>query len=78
MRKIHVIPHLRPSSIPGPRKEAALVRFALSNDDLKTSLMPRLSAQGRGKREGWRDLHPITIQTGSNHHPKYMPVTALI
>lgn len=29
--------------MPGPRKEEALVLLALSNEDLKTSLMPRLS-----------------------------------
>lgn len=38
----------RPSSIPGPRKEDKLVRFALSNDDLKTNLMPKLSAKWVG------------------------------
>jgi hypothetical protein len=32
-----------PSSRPGPRKAPALVRFALSNDALKTSCKPRLS-----------------------------------
>lgn len=29
--------------MPGPRKEDMLVRLALSNEDLKTSLMPKLS-----------------------------------
>lgn len=33
---------LSPSSIPGPRKDLALVRFALSKLDLKMSLMPQL------------------------------------
>mmetsp|Transcript_6007 Transcript_6007/g.8118 ORF Transcript_6007/g.8118 Transcript_6007/m.8118 type:complete len:200 (-) Transcript_6007:2-601(-) len=34
---------LRPSSIPGPRKDLMLVRFALSKLDLKMYLMPILS-----------------------------------
>jgi hypothetical protein len=38
----------RPSSMPGPRKEDMLVRFALSNEDLKTNLMPKLSAKWMG------------------------------
>lgn len=46
----------RPSSMPGPRKDDMLVRLALSNEDLKTSLMPKLSVNldggGRGEREG--------------------------
>lgn len=33
---------LRPSSMPGPRKDVALVRFALSKLDLNTYSMPSL------------------------------------
>ena len=36
----NVMLHLRPSSMPGPRKEVSAVRLALSKDDLKTSLTP--------------------------------------
>jgi hypothetical protein len=37
--------------MPGPRKEDTLVRLALSKEDLKISLMPRLSA--RALKEGY-------------------------
>jgi hypothetical protein len=37
----------RPSSRPGPRKDAIDDRFALSNDDLKTILAPVFSATPR-------------------------------
>ena len=35
----------RPSSIPGPRKDSTLVRFALSKLDLKTNFTPQLCAK---------------------------------
>ena len=36
------LPTFKPSSIPGPRNEPILVRFALSKLDLKTSFTPEL------------------------------------
>jgi hypothetical protein len=44
--------------MPGPLNEAALVRLALSNEDLKTSLMPKLSA--RISKHLSRDVGPST------------------
>lgn len=49
---LYLYTYRRPSSMPGPRKEEMLVRLALSNEDLKINLMPKLSAKN-GITRGW-------------------------
>ena len=56
-------PHRRPSSMPGPRNDAALVRLALSKEDLNTSLMPRLSTAASGS-----DAHTSQRRRGRQWH----------
>lgn len=65
----------RPSSMPGPRNEAAEVRLALSKELLNTSLRPRLSAEGsgrRGNRDGHGDIshwRHVRMETGALRGP---------
>ncbi len=63
--------HRRPSSMPGPRKEAALVRLALSKELLNTSFTPRLSAGRPGKpreaTKGFRSRAPHCSNTSASY-----------